>query len=140
MSDDREAMLNLLREEMTRPLFHAILLPRALNVESNGSVSVAIDFRSDLARGPNDRAFHGGVVAALIDIAGHAAVATIIGRMAPTIDLRIDYLRPSIGKSLIAQAKLLKAGRTVARADIDVVNERGELLAVGRGTYSTAAS
>ena len=31
----------------------------------------------------------------LIDLAGHAAVAVKIGRMAPTIDLRIDYMRPA---------------------------------------------
>ncbi len=83
-------------------------------------------------------AYHGGVVAALIDLAGHAAVAVKIGRMAPTIDLRIDYLRPSEGSDLIARARLPKAGRTVARVDIEVVDTQGRLIAVGRGSFSTA--
>ena len=56
------------------------------------------------------QAFHGGVIATLIDLAGHAVVAVKIGKIAPTIDLRIDYLRPSTGESIIARARLLKAG------------------------------
>jgi uncharacterized protein (TIGR00369 family) len=74
----------------------------------------------------------------LIDIAGHAAVAVKIGKMAPTIDLRIDYLRPSAGENLIARARLLKVGGTLARVDIDVADTRGRLIAVGRGSFSTA--
>jgi uncharacterized protein (TIGR00369 family) len=76
--------------------------------------------------------------ASLIDLAGHAAVAVKIGRKAPTIDLRIDYLRPAEGDSLIAHAKLLKAGRTVARVDIDVRDTQDRTVALGRGTFSTA--
>jgi uncharacterized protein (TIGR00369 family) len=74
----------------------------------------------------------------LIDLAGHAAVAVKIGKMAPTIDLRIDYLRPSIGESIVARARLLKVGRLLARVDVDVTDAQGRLIAVGRGSFSTA--
>jgi uncharacterized protein (TIGR00369 family) len=59
-----------------------------------------------------------------------------MGRMAPTIDLRIDYLRPSDGGEVIARARLLKAGRSVACVDIDVTDTKGRLIAVGRGSFS----
>ena len=68
---------------------------------------------------------------------GHAAVAVKIRRMAPTIDLRIDYLRPTAGDGLIARARVLKVGRTVARVDIEVADNQGRLIALGRGSFST---
>jgi uncharacterized protein (TIGR00369 family) len=70
----------------------------------------------------------------LIDLAGHAAVAVKIGKMAPTI----DYLRPSIGESVVARARLLKLGRMLARVDMEVTDTQGRLIAVGRGSFATA--
>jgi uncharacterized protein (TIGR00369 family) len=139
MTDDRSTALARLREEMERPPYHHVLQPQAMDVDpAAGTVTIALNYRDGLARAPNQKSFHGGVIAALIDLAGHAAVAVKIGRMAPTIDLRIDYLRPSDGADLIAKARLLKAGRTVARVDIDVTDTQGRLIAVGRGSFSTA--
>jgi uncharacterized protein (TIGR00369 family) len=89
-------------------------------------------------RAPNEKSFHGGVIAILIDIAGHAAVAVKIGKMAPMIDLRIDYLRPSVGQNLIARARLLKLGGMLARVDIDVADTQRRSIAVCRGSFSTA--
>lgn len=84
---------------------------------------------------PNEKSFHGGVIAASIDISGHAAVAIKIGKMAPTIDLRIDYLRPTAGENLVASARSLQVGATLAR--VDVAGTQGRLIAVGRGSFST---
>lgn len=139
MTEDRGTALARLREEMERPPFHRVMRPQAMDVDPvNGTVTIALDYHDTLARAPDQKSFHGGVIATLIDLAGHAAVAVKIGRMAPTIDLRIDYLRPSDGGDLIARARLLKAGRTVARVDIDVTDTQGRLIAVGRGSFSTA--
>jgi len=138
MSDNRHQALARLREEMEGPPFHDVLRPEAIDVDpENGTVTIRLAFRDELARARGDRAFHGGVVASLIDLAGHAAVALKIGRMAPTIDLRIDYLRPADGDALTAHAKLLKAGRTVARVDIEILDTQGRTVALGRGTFST---
>lgn len=139
MTQGRDAALARLREEMERPPFHRTLRPRAIEAApDSGTVTIALDYRDEFARAPNERSFHGGVIATLIDLAGHAAVAVKIGRMAPTIDLRIDFLRPSDGEGLVARARLLKVGRTVARVDIDVTDTQGRLVAAGRGSFSTA--
>jgi len=139
MITDRSGALARLREEIQGPPFHQLLRPEAIDADpASGTVTIRLAFRSVLARAEGDNALHGGVVASLIDLAGHAAVAVKIGRKAPTIDLRIDYLRPAEGDSLIAHAKLLKAGRTVARVDIDVRDTRDRTVALGRGTFSTA--
>ena len=55
----------------------------------------------------------------------------------PTINIRIDYLRPASDTRLHAQARVRKAGRTVGVVDIDVLDDQGRLIAVGRGTYGT---
>lgn len=138
MSDDRSNALARLREEMEGPPFHHVLRPEPIDADpESGTVSIRLSFRDELARAKGDNAFHGGVIAALIDLAGHAAVAVKIGRMAPTIDLRIDYMRPAEGDALIAHARLLKAGRTVARVDVDVRDTTDRTVALGRGTFST---
>jgi uncharacterized protein (TIGR00369 family) len=138
MTHDRSAALALLREELKRPPFHEVLRPQALDADpSTGTVVIALDYRDEFARAPNENSFHGGVIATLIDLAGHAAVAVKIGKMAPTIDLRIDYLRASAGENLIARARLLKVGSMVARVDIDITDTQGRLIAVGRGSFST---
>ena len=139
MKQDRSVALARLGEELKRPPFHAVLRPRPVDIDpDSGTVAVALDYRDELARAPDDKSFHGGVIATLIDVAGHAAVAVKIGKMAPTIDLRIDYLRPSIGESIVARARLLKVGRMLARVDVDVTDAQGRLIAVGRGSFSTA--
>jgi uncharacterized protein (TIGR00369 family) len=139
MSDARSTALARLREEMEAPPFHHVLRPEPIEADpERGKVSVRLSFRNELARAKGDNAFHGGVIAALIDLAGHAAVAVKIGRMAPTIDLRIDFMRPAEGDALIAHATLLKAGRSVARVDIDVRDVMDRTVALGRGTFSTA--
>jgi uncharacterized protein (TIGR00369 family) len=139
MTQARNPALARLREEMERPPFHQLLHPQAVEADpESGTVTIVLRYRDELSRAPHEKSFHGGVIATLIDLAGHAAVAVKIGKMAPTIDLRIDYLRPSDGADLIARARLLKSGRTVARVDIDITDTRGRLIAVGRGSFSTA--
>lgn len=138
MSLSRDQALARLRSEMEGPPFHSILKPEPLDADpEQGTVTIRVPFREELARAKGDRAFHGGVIASLIDLAGHAAVAVKIGRMAPTIDLRIDYLRPAEGDAVIAHAKILKAGRTTARVDIEVRDLQDRTVAVGRGAFST---
>jgi uncharacterized protein (TIGR00369 family) len=60
--------------------------------------------------------------------------------MAPTIDLRIDYLRPSAGENLVESARLRQAGATLARVDVDIADTQGRLIALGRGSFSTGRS
>ncbi len=138
--DPRAAALARLRYEMDLPPFHQVLRPQAIEADpEKGIVVIALGFRDELRRLPDEKSYHGGVIATLIDLAGHAAVAVKIGRMAPTIDLRIDYLRPADGSDLTATAKLIRAGRSVARVDIEITDDQGRQIAIGRGTYSTGS-
>ena len=45
----------------------------------------------------------------------------------PTINFRVDYVRPSIGSSLLAKATVRRVGRTVGVVDIDVYDDQDRL-------------
>ena len=127
-----------LRAEMERPPYHAVLRPQPVSVDAQaGTVTIRLPYREEFRRAPDAPGYHGGVIAALIDLAGHAAVAVTVGRMVPTIDLRIDFLRAPAGGDLTARGKLLRAGRSIARADVEIFDDTNNVVAVGRGTYST---
>jgi uncharacterized protein (TIGR00369 family) len=59
----------------------------------------------------------------------------MVGGGVPTMNLRIDYLKPAIGEAVIGKAVVRRRGKSAAVVDIDVTNEDGGLVAVGRGTY-----
>lgn len=101
-----------------------------------GRVVASLALRAELERTAGSGQFHGGAIAALIDIAGDMAVAVGLGGGVPTIDLRVDYLRPATGARLVATATVRKLGRSVALADVEVVDSTGRLCAVGRGCYA----
>jgi uncharacterized protein (TIGR00369 family) len=130
-------LLARLRDEMERPPYHAVLQPQPLAVEADSSVVIRLPYRAEFRRAPDEPGYHGGVIAALIDLTGHAAVAIHVGRMVPTVDLRIDYLRAAPGTDLTARGKVLRAGRSIACADVEVFDDANNVIAVGRGTYST---
>jgi uncharacterized protein (TIGR00369 family) len=53
-----------------------------------------------------------------------------------TIDLRVDFLRPGLGSVFTATAFPLRLGNKVAVSRIELTNEKGELIAVGTGSYT----
>ena len=95
--------------------------------------------RPEMERTPGSGQWHGGPIAALIDTAGDFAVVLSVKSGVPTINFRTDYLKPAFTPVLIATATVRRAGKTVGVVDVDVTDDTGQLLAVGRGTYSTKA-
>ena len=83
--------------------------------------------------------WHGGPIAALIDIVGDYALVLSVGSPVPTINFRTDYLRPAMNTDLTATARIRRVGRTVGVVDIDVTDDEDRLVAVGRGTYYSQA-
>jgi uncharacterized protein (TIGR00369 family) len=100
-------------------------------------VTMRAAMRPEFERRPGSKQWHGGVIASVIDTAGDFAVGMMVGRGLPTVNFRVDYLRPAIDTALVAVSRVRRAGKSVGVADVDVFDEKGTLLAVGRGTYST---
>jgi uncharacterized protein (TIGR00369 family) len=93
--------------------------------------------RPDFERGQGTGQWHGGPIAAVIDTVGDFALIMMLGRGLPTINFRVDYLRPAIGTGLVATARVRRAGKSVGVVDVDVADDTGRIVAIGRATYST---
>ena len=102
-----------------------------------GSVEIRLPFRDEFLRNDGSDWLHGGVVSALADITGDYAVITQTGAGVPTIDLRVDYLRPARRGDLMATGKTLRVGRTVSVADVEIRDPHGTVVAVGRAVYAS---
>lgn len=100
-------------------------------------VTMRSAMRKEFERRPGSKQWHGGVIASVIDTAGDFAVGMMVGRGLPTVNFRVDYLRPAVDTALVAVSRVRRAGKSVGIADVDVFDEKGVLLAIGRGTYST---
>jgi len=103
-----------------------------------GTLSMRMPMRAELERGAGTGQFHGGPIASLIDTAGDFAVILVSGASVPTINFRVDYLRPSFGGFLTARASVRRTGRSIGVSDVDVFDDQKRLVAVGRGCYAMA--
>jgi len=98
-------------------------------------LTVRMPLAPHLERRSGTKQFHGGGLAALIDTVGDFALGMLLGGGIPTMNLRIDYLKPAVGDAVTAVARVRRRGRSAAVIDIDVYDEKNALVAVGRGTY-----
>ena len=115
-----------------------------------GNVRVVFDMKPELVGNYVHGVLHGGVVSSVLDATG-GIVASIgvveklqtrppdeiaqgISKVG-TIDLRVDYLRPGLGKSFHANGTVMRSGRKVTVVRMELHNDADKLIAVGTGTY-----
>jgi uncharacterized protein (TIGR00369 family) len=125
------------QELITRAPYHQWLGLKVLAVHADG-IELRATWREEWVVNPERRYTHGGVLAALIDLAADWALVSHTGRGVPTIDLRVDYHSAAMPGDLTARGKLVKWGTQFSTAEAQVFDQQGKLLASGRGTYFTA--
>ncbi|WP_413693620.1 PaaI family thioesterase [Psychromonas sp. KJ10-2] len=81
---------------------------------------------------------HGGVISTLMDNTGwYAAVSNLqSGYTAVTMEIKINYLKPALGKYLLASASVKRQGRTTTFVTIELFDEKEVLVAYATGTYA----
>ncbi len=122
---------------LDRSPFIGFLGLRVVSVDHDKTeIVMRMPMRPELERRPGTGQFHGGPIAAFVDVVGDFAIGMLLGGGVPTINLRIDYLRPAVGIAVTGTARVRRQGRTVAVVDVDVTDENGNLVAVGRGSYA----
>ena len=123
---------------ITRAPFHQWL---GLTVVAVGDESIEIKakWREEWVVNVERRYTHGGILAALIDLAADFALIKQTGRGVPTIDMRVDYHRVAMPGDLIMRGKVVRAGSQFSTAEAQIFDLDGKLIASGRGTYLTAS-
>lgn len=116
-------------------------------------VTATIDMRPELIGNFKRHMLHGGVISAGLDTMGGLAVLAAVGarhadesvqtqldhfERIGTVDLRIDYLRPSIGTRFELRGNVLRLGRRLANTRMEFLDADGRLLAVGAGVFTVA--
>ena len=130
----RERLQQMLRGS---PAIEAMGLEVLSADPATDTVVMRAAMRPEFERMRGSGQWHGGPIAALIDTVGDYALVMVLGKPLPTINMRVDYLRPAVNTTLILTGRIRRNGRSVGVVDIDVANEAGALVAIGRAAYAT---
>src|SRR5437660_744177 len=89
-----------------------------------GKVTMALAKRPELAQFFGH--FHGGVITALADHAAGACATSSLpdGKVAVTVEIKVNFLSPADGEEIIARAETIQAGSTIAVVKVDVVSQK----------------
>jgi uncharacterized protein (TIGR00369 family) len=113
-------------------------------------VTFGLDMRPELIGHDQYERLHGGVIASMLDALGGASLmvalaekhadedcAQVMHRFARlgTIDLRVDYLRPGLGKHFSASAEVTRLGGRIGSTQMRLANDAGTLIATGSAAY-----
>lgn len=81
---------------------------------------------------------HGGATASLVDASVACALVTLVkpDDKVGTIELKVNFLAPVTGGSIIAEARIIHQGKRTAVGEVDVRSEEGILVAKGMATYA----
>ena len=123
---------------ITRGPFNKWLNFTVLKADDDG-VEIKAAWREEWVVNPERRYTHGGILAAIIDVAADYAIAARLGRPVPTIDLRVDYHKAALPGDITAKARIVRMGSQYSTAEASLYDKDGELVASGRGTYFTAS-
>lgn len=133
-------VINLVRKFMSEQIPFNAFLGVSVDVLEPGRAVLSIPFRREFIGDPFRPALHGGVISALIDTCGGAAVWTTVKPTdrVSTIDLRVDYLRPGRMEPLVTEAQVIRSGNRVGVASIRAFHPSasGEIIAEGKGVYN----
>ena len=129
--------------------FNKLLGMRVTKIDGKGA-AIEIESRPDLIGNPFKQSLHGGVISAVIDaVGGLTASVGLLSQLLPididkaaerfgrmgTIDLRVDFLRPALGKRYLCEGSILRTGNKVAVTRMELRDDAGTLVASGTGSY-----
>jgi len=122
---------------ISRGPYHQWLGLKVMAVDE-GTIELTATWREEWVVNPDRGYTHGGVLAALVDLAADWAMVKKLGRGVPTIDLRVDYHAAAMPGDLTARGKVVRLGGQFSTAEAHIYDSNGKLVASGRGTYFTA--
>jgi uncharacterized protein (TIGR00369 family) len=123
-----------MNERIRNALFNSWLGARVVEA-TRDSIELHVEWRDEMFGNPDTGAVHGGVLAAIVDVAASYGVAAATGRIGATLDMRVDYHRAAKPGPMIARTEIVKAGRTINTVDVRLSDVSGKLVCSGRAVY-----
>ena len=135
-----------------RIAFNALLGVR-VEALAPGDVRLRLDMRPDLVGHYLYGRLHGGVVSSVLDAVGGLALMVAIAERHPadtaqqvlqrfakmgTIDLRVDFLRPGLGRHFVGHGEVTRLGGRVGSTQMRLLNDEGTLIATAAAAYVVA--
>lgn len=114
--------------------FNAHLGIRLARLHEDG-LTIECTIRPEMMNGAG--ALHGGVTATLVDAAAGIATMWYVGgtRRVTTVELKVNYFRPVVKGRIRARAHLLRVGKTLSIARVDVSDSTKNLIGTALVTY-----
>ena len=144
----------LVDAELVQIFQHRITFNQTLGLKIEsvrpGDVRATFPMRPELVGHFAYGRLHGGVISAVLDAMGGLAAMVgvaerhssdnaqqVLHRFARlgTIDLRVDFLRPGLGRHFVATAEVTRLGGRVGSTQMRLVNDEGTLIATGAASY-----
>jgi uncharacterized protein (TIGR00369 family) len=120
----------------------ALLEAFSTSVEAADGVARLSMRRTDVTVGGVRNSINGGVLAALVELAGHCALGSVLNEgevIEGTVDVSVSYLRASLGDPTVAEARVLRKGSRLCVCSVEVRNsENGDLNVVGKVSLGLA--
>ena len=134
---EQTASVEILQELISKGPFNKWLNFTVLKSDKDG-VELKAAWREEWVVNLERRYTHGGILAAIVDVAADYAIAAQLGRPVPTIDMRVDYHKAHMPGDITAKGRVVRMGSQYSTAEAYLYDKDGALVASGRGTYFTA--
>lgn len=134
---EEKKYLNQIRGVTNRSPFYQLLGMKILEIQ-DGKCRIEMPFRKKLTH--PYRIVHGGAIASLADSAVAMALISLVKPTdrITTIEFKINFFTPVSQGKLMAKAKIIHKGSKTAVGDVEVLNEKGKLVAKVIATYNIA--
>ena len=104
---------------------------------TSGEATLVLKHREELRNSMG--LLQGGILGVLADVAGGVSLYSVLSDplkvVIPTVEFKLNFLRPAKGGDLVARGRVVHRGRQIAVCQVEIFSEDGVLLATGVFTY-----
>ena len=108
-----------------------------LSFDDEGNAHFAMPHRAVFQHAMGDT--HGGVIATLLDNAGWFTAATRYDHWVNTAEITVRLHEPANQEDLVAEGRVIRAGKRVCVSSMEVRSVTGRLVATGTGTFMVSS-
>jgi uncharacterized protein (TIGR00369 family) len=108
-----------------------------LSEVTTGEARLILKYREELRNSMG--LLQGGILGVLADVAGGVSLYSVLTDplqvAIPTVEFKLNFLRPAKGGDLVARGRVVHNGRQIAISQVEIFAQGGALLATGIFTY-----